>query len=283
MVALALVAWLLTKLGDTRSITLATSGSSTTRRTHPAIVAAIAGIYVVIICTPLVHVVSRSIIVRDNVTWAGWRQVFTGDFGGMVMQSLEYAIVASILTLVIGYGVAHSIVHRKMRTLESLSAATLTVSSVTLGLAIIVTFNDPPLDLRSWWLITPIAHTLVALPIVVRTITPVVAAIPPGLSHAAATLGAAPGRSWWTVQWPLVRGGALASLAMSFAVSVGEFGATSFLTRRASETMPVAIARLLGRPGDVNQLGAYAMATILIVICAMAVALLERSKVTGSR
>ena len=282
MVALAIVAWLLTQLGGGRSVALATSGSAMSHRTHPAIVTALAGIYAVIICAPLAHVFSRSVIVRGNTSWAGWRQVLTGDFGSMVMQSLEYAIVASVLTLVVGYGVAHSIVHRNMRVLESVSAATLTVSSVTLGLAIIVTFDNPPLDLRSWWLITPIAHALVALPIVVRTITPVVAAIPPGLAHAAATLGATPGRSWLTVHWPLMRGGALAALAMSFAVSVGEFGATSFLTRRASETMPVAIARLLGRPGDVNQLGAYAMASILIIICATAVALLDRRRAIGA-
>ena len=283
MIVLALVASILGRLGGSRSIALAASTSPEAHRNHHALVSAIAVFYAVIICAPLAHVFSRSVIVRGNTSWAGWRQVFDGDFGGMVMQSLEYAAVSSMLTLVVGYGVAHSIVHRRMRVLESFSAATLTVSSVTLGLAIIITFDDPPLDLRSWWLITPIAHTLVALPIVVRTITPVMSAIPPGLTHAAATLGAAPGRAWATVQWPLVRGGALAALAMSFAVSVGEFGATSFLTRRASETMPVAITRLLGRPGDVNQLGAYAMASILIVICAMAVATVERSRVTGLR
>ena len=84
------------------------------------------------------------------------------------------------------------VVSLKQRLLESLTASTLTVSSVTLGLALIITFDTPPLDLRSWWLITPIAHVLVALPIAVRTITPVVASIPAGLSHAAATLGASP-------------------------------------------------------------------------------------------
>ena len=70
---------------------------------------------------------------------------------------------------------------------------------------------------------------------------------------------------------------------MSFAVSVGEFGATSFLTRRSSETMPVAIDRLLGRPGDLNQLGAYAMASLLIVVCIGAVALLDRGRIGEQR
>ena len=283
MVALALVAWLLVKLGGPRTSPMVADWATTSRRTRPVLVAATSITYAILVSVPLAFVFSRSFIVRNTMSWSGWRQVLAGDFGAMVLQSLEYAVVASAITLAVGYGVAHSIVHRRMHILESASAATLTVSSVTLGLAIIVTFDNPPLDLRSWWLITPVAHALVALPIVVRTITPVVAAVPLGLAHAAATLGASPLRSWLNVQWPLVRGGALAALAMSFAVSVGEFGATSFLTRRESETMPVAIARLLGRPGDANQLGAYAMASILIIVCAVAVAMMERSRVEASR
>lgn len=55
-------------------------------------------------------------------------------------------------------------------------------------------------------------------------------------------------------------------VAFSFAVSLGEFGATSFLTRRASETLPITIARLLGRTGDVLQAQAYALSAILFVV-----------------
>ena len=57
----------------------------------------------------------------------------------------------------------------------------------------------------------------------------------------------------------------------AFAVSIGEFGATSFLTRRGNETLPIAIDRLLGRTGDVLQAQAYALATILAVATLLAV------------
>lgn len=280
MIFLALMALAISRLGGSRQFAL---GHVTPRRLVHPLVAPLASVYVIAFMAPLVVVFMRSIVVEGSLSWSGWEQVFTGQFGNAVLQSLEYAVAAALLTVVIGYGVAHTIVHRRLRILETASATTLTVSSVTLGLALIVTFDTPPFDLRSWWLITPIAHSLVALPIVVRTITPAVAAVPPGLGHAAATLGASPVRSWWGVQWPLVRPAVLAAAAMSFAVSVGEFGATSFLTRRSSETMPVAIDRLLGRPGDVNQLGAYAMASLLIVVCIGAVALLDRGRVGDQR
>jgi len=280
MVFLAIAALVIARLGGSRQFTLV--HVATHRRVHPLVVP-LAGVYAIAVMAPLVVVFMRSFIVDGSVSWSGWEQVFSGRFGRSVLQSLEFALAAALLTVVVGYGVAHTIVHRRLRILETVSATTLTVSSVTLGLALIVTFDTPPFDLRAWWLITPIAHSLVALPIVVRTITPVVATIPRGLGHAAATLGATPARSWFSVQWPLTRPAVLAAAAMSFAVSVGEFGATSFLTRRSSETMPVAIDRLLGRPGDVNQLGAHAMSSLLIVVCLGAVALLDRRGIGDQR
>jgi len=273
MVFLVAVGLVITRLAGSRKFSL---GNSTPTPDSSGRVGVIATIYAALFTLPLIVVFFRSFNVNGTTSWSGWRQVFTGEFGGTVLQSLEYAVVAALITVVVGYGVAHTVVQRNMRLLESTAATTLTVSSVTLGLALIVTFDTPPFDLRSWWLITPVAHTLVALPIVVRTITPVLAAIPVGLSHVAATLGASPIRSWFDVQFPLAKPAVLAAAAMSFAVSVGEFGATSFLTRRSAETMPVAIHRLLGRPGDLNQLGAYAMSSILIVVCIVAVALLDR-------
>lgn len=274
---LAAVAITLGRYG--RGVSLGFGEASSRGHITLAIPVLVGGGYLALICAPIVVVVYRSFFVRGNLSWAGWDQVVTGQFGAAVSQSLQYAVVASLLTVGVAYGVAHSVVHGRLRFLETASAATLTVSSVTLGLAIIVTFDRPPFDLRSWWLITPIAHTLVALPIAVRAMVPVIEAVPAGLTHAAASLGAPPLRNWVTVQWPLVRHGVLTATAMSFAVSIGEFGATSFLTRRANETMPVAIERLLGRPGDINQLGAHAMASILIFVCVCAVATLERSRV----
>ncbi len=280
MAFLVVVGLVIARLGGYRSISIAHSLPASTSSGRVGVMATI---YAAVFALPLLVVFFRSFNVNGTTSWTGWHQVFIGEFASAVMQSLEYAFVATAITVVIGFGVAHSTVHRRIRVLESTSATTLTVSSVTLGLALIVTFDTPPFDLRSWWLITPIAHALVALPIVIRTITPVLAAIPEGLSHAAATLGASPFCSWLGVQLPLARPAVLAAAAMSFAVSIGEFGATSFLTRRSAETMPVAIHRLLGRPGDLNQLGAYAMSSILIVVCIVAVALLDRRSIGDPR
>ena len=71
-----------------------------------------------------------------------------------------------------------------------------------------------------------------------------------------------------------------AAAGLAAAISLGEFGATSFLSRSGTPTMPIAIDQLLGRAGTVLQAQGYALATILAVTTVVVVVLLD---VTGDR
>jgi thiamine transport system permease protein len=124
-------------------------------------------------------------------------------------------------------------------------------SAVTIGFGFIVALGEP-VDLRaSFWLI-PIAHALVAIPFVVRTTVPTLRSIPAETREAARVLGASPGRVWREIDLPIVARAALVGAAFAFVISLGEFGATSF------------IVRLLSRPGA----GSFAMSLALAVILA---------------
>ena len=63
--------------------------------------------------------------------------------------------------------------------------------------------------------------------------------------------------------------------AFAFAVALGEFGATSFMARPETPTLPVVIGRLIARPGSVNAGMALAAAVILAVLCALSVFLVD--------
>jgi ABC-type Fe3+ transport system permease subunit len=77
------------------------------------------------------------------------------------------------------------------------------------------------------------------------------------------------------VHLPLLARPLAAASALSVAVSIGEFGATSLLGRRSGETLPVLIQRSLSRPGDVVQARAWALATLLVAVGAAAVAVAD--------
>ena len=136
------------------------------------------------------------------------------------------------------------------------------------------------LDLRGSPLLIPIAQAVVAVPLVVRTVLPVLRAIDTRLHEAAAVLGASPGRVLAFVDWPIAARSLGLALGLAFAVSLGEFGATSFLARPERPTLPVVIFRLIGRPGQQNFGMALAASVILALMTATVMALAERLRAT---
>jgi thiamine transport system permease protein len=57
---------------------------------------------------------------------------------------------------------------------------------------------------------------------------------------------------------------------------LGEFGATVFLARSSRPTVPVAIERLMSRPGGAGYGQAMALSCVLVLLCAAVVVLLDR-------
>jgi thiamine transport system permease protein len=71
----------------------------------------------------------------------------------------------------------------------------------------------------------------------------------------------------------------LVAAAFAFAISMGEFGATALGARPEFPTMPVVIYRFLGLPGALNYGQALAMSTLLMLVCAVGIVLIERVRV----
>jgi thiamine transport system permease protein len=193
-------------------------------------------------------------------------------------NSLTYGAAAVVISLGLGFPAAYALSRRSKggRWLDPLLMLPLGTSAVTLGLGFVIAFNGPPLDVRSFPLLIPIAHSLVALPFVVRTLQPAITAIPPELRYAAGVLGASPGRVWLEIDLPILTRAALVSAIFAFTISLGEFGATSLLARPGYPTLPVAIFQFLSQPGALNYGQAMAMATILMAVCAVSIFLLEK-------
>ncbi len=198
-----------------------------------------------------------------------------------VKNSLTYAGATVALSLLLGFPAAWALARpgRLERLLDPLLMLPLGASAVTLGLGYILTFGRLT---ASRWLL-PLAHTTIALPFVIRQLTPALAAIPQRLREAAAVLGAAPWQVWRTVDWPILARATLSAAVFAFTLSLGEFGATALLSRPEYPTIPMAVYRFLSQPGGLNYGQAMAMATLLMVITAAGIALLERLRLPGQK
>ena len=142
----------------------------------------------------------------------------------------------------------------------------LATSAVTIGFGLLIAFDTDPVDWRGAPFMLPLGHALVATPFVVRLLLPVLRSIDPQLRNAAATLGASPLRAWVDVDLRFLRRPLVTATGFAAAISLGEFGATSFLTRQGRETLPIAIEQLLNRPGALLHAQGYVLAAILAVL-----------------
>ncbi|MEU3709430.1 ABC transporter permease [Streptomyces catenulae] len=251
-------------------------------------------VVLVLLVAPLVVLVVRSFAGPD-----GYGTVFYATLGSAasadstfavapldaLWNSLAYGAAATAIALVIG-GLAAAALTRRggrlVRGFDALLMLPLGVSAVTVGFGFLITLDKPPLDLRSSWWLVPLAQALVGVPFVVRTMLPVLRAVDGRLREAAAVLGASPWRVWREVDLPMVRRALLIAAGFAFAVSLGEFGATVFIARPDHPTLPVAVARLLGRAGELNYGQAMALSTLLMVVCAGALLALERLRTDHS-
>lgn len=195
-------------------------------------------------------------------------------------NSLGYAALTVVLSLVLGFPAAATLARpgRLERLLDPLLMLPLGASAVTLGLGFIISFGRL---LASPWMV-PLAHTVIALPFVIRTLQPALASIPERLRQAAATLGAPPRRVWREVDWPIVRRAALSAAVFAFTVSLGEFGATALVSRPDYPTLPMAIYRFLSQPGGLNYGQAMAMATILMIVTGAGILAIEKLRLPGT-
>lgn len=192
-------------------------------------------------------------------------------------NSLRFATAAAVVALVIGTMASAALAYTSRRVSSAFDVFVmlpLGTSAVTIGFGFLIAL-DWPIDLRASLILIPIAHALVAIPFVVRSTTPTLGSVQQSLRDAAATLGATPWRTWWTVEFPLVLRALLVGGAFAFAISMGEFGATAFIARPEAPTIPIAIFRLLGRPGGAPFGAAIALSVILMAITAAAILVID--------
>jgi thiamine transport system permease protein len=244
---------------------------------------------VVLVTTPLLALTERALRTGSTYGFDNFRSLIDPDPrlrsallvspATAVRNSLVVALVAALLAVLVG-GLGAAVVVYGRRGLRSLfdlgMMIPLGTSAVTLGFGILVTLDTPPFDLRTSWWIVPIAQSLVGIPFVMRSTIPVLRAIDPRAREAAAVLGASPGRVRLEIDWPVARRALLVGAAFAFAVSLGEFGATSFLVRPDSPTVPVVIFRLLGLPGATRSGQAMALAFVLATLTVASVVVIER-------
>ena len=266
------------------------SPAAAPRRRGPGLVANLA-VMALILGLPVAVLVERSLAagrgggytLRNYTAMAERVNLLPNTALAALGNSLMFAAPAAALALLVG-GAATLVVvragrgssRRVGRAFDIGLTLPLGTSAVTVGLGFLLVLDRPPLDIRTSLLVVPIAHAVVGIPFVVRTLVPMLRTVNPRIREAASVLGASPRRVRREVDLRVAARGVAVGAGFAFAVSLGEFGATSFIPRRPETlTAPLALFRLLGTPGEALRGQAMALAVSLMALTAVAVFVMD--------
>ena len=208
-----------------------------------------------------------------------WEQVTSADALSALKLTLGLAVGATLINTVLGVCVAWAMVRDRFpgqRIINGLVDLPFAVSPVIAGLMVILLFG------RNGWL-TPLADalgikvvfalpgmllatTFISLPFVIREVMPVLSQIGLDQERAAYTMGATEWQAFWHITLPGIRWGLLYGISLTFARSIGEFGAVLVVSGGVSgltETSTLFIFRSLD---DRNYVAAYSTAALLATI-----------------
>ncbi|WP_145145098.1 ABC transporter permease [Roseomonas gilardii] len=222
------------------------------RRNHTAGVAqrAFVLLFIAFMLAPLVVVMGASLEPRellrfppDGLSLRWYRQALQdASFVAAAWHSLVVGVLAALGALLLGVPAAYALARRRSAATPALSglfAAPLLVPELVIGVALlqIAAAMGLPLSLTT----VTVAHVLICLPYVVRTVHAAVQGIEPVVEEAAASLGAGRLRIYLTVILPLVRPALMTSLLFAFLISFDNTVMTMFLGSSRSTTLPIAI------------------------------------------
>ncbi|MBZ9797327.1 ABC transporter permease subunit [Mesorhizobium sp. ES1-4] len=217
-------------------------------------------------------------VLPRGLTTAHYADVARGAAWNSVKASLITGFAASALALVSGTWAALSLrlqgpaLKRLLGLLFFIPSA---VPSVSVGLGLLVAFSHPPLLLNGTIAIVMISHFVLISAFTFGNVSAGLARLSPDFEQVASSLGARPAYRLWHVTLPLLAPYLVAAFGLSFALSMGELGATVMVYPPGWVTLPVSIFSLTDR-GDIFAGAALTM----ILVAATLILLLGLERVT---
>ncbi|MEX3940811.1 ABC transporter permease subunit [Paraburkholderia guartelaensis] len=189
-------------------------------------------------------------ILPSHLTLAHYARVFHTDSADQLRVSVLTGALASAAALVSGTWAALALRGMKgmpKRVLDVVFFVPSAVPSVSIGLGLLVAFSQPPVLLNGTASIVFLAHFLLISAFTYGNVSAGLSRLAPEYGEVAESLGARPFYQLTRVTLPLIAPYLLASFSLSFALSMGELGATLMIYPPGWVTLPVGIFALSDR------------------------------------
>lgn len=231
------------------------------------------GLFLVLIVLPLGTLVSYAPRQRLAVFYD---RLAAPEARSALLLTFQVAAVTTLVNTVVGLGLAVLLVRRRLpgrQTIDALIDIPLSIPTVVIGFALLLLYGPfglagQLLSARGVQLMFSfpgivLGHVFVTFPFAVRSIAVALENLDPNLEDAARTLGARETEVFRHVTLPGIREGLIAGAVLTFARSLGEFGASIMVSGNLlgrTQTAPLYIYSRFNT-GDVE--GAAAIAVVL--------------------
>jgi len=192
--------------------------------------------YILYEVLPIINLAYRSFFdpISHEFTLKALSLIFSLNFKLALINTLYFALLSSVISLILGIISSKSIVALKVASLP------VSVSTVVLGLGLYILYSD----VIPTWILIPIAHSIVALPLVSSSLYVGRTKISKELREYAMLYGIKGPKYYFEVFIPLVIEAFGTALMFSVVISLAEFGATYMLYQSEYETLSILVYRL---------------------------------------
>lgn len=230
--------------------------------------------------------------------WSGVTEALSDpDVSSALQLSATVAVVAVVINLVFGVGIALLLVRKDFpgkRLLSALLDLPLAVSPVVVGLSLMLVYSPSygwfgkPLDGAGIQIVfhqpgMVLATCFVALPLVIREIVPVLGEIGEEQEQAAKSLGASSWQTFWRITLPGIRWAVVYGVVLSLARSLGEFGAVKVVSGNVAGETQTATLLVQSKYQGFEQTTAYAVAFLLAFVSVVCLAIVFILRARGER
>ncbi|CDX33227.1 Binding-protein-dependent transport systems inner membrane component [Mesorhizobium sp. SOD10] len=202
-----------------------------------------------------------------------WYEAFMADpfWKAAFLTSLQVALMTVVASVSLGTAAALALFMSDLRLKPALRLfllSPLVTPVIVLAIGIFMVFSRWKLAGTITGLV--VAHSVLAIPLVIVAVTAALHTIPPNLAMASAGLGAGPVRTFFRIRLPLLKPGVVAGAVFAFITSWDEAVISIFLSSPSHRTLPVLIWSGV-RTGLSPVIAA--VGSILIIITAVGLAL----------
>jgi iron(III) transport system permease protein len=250
-------------------------------RTLQAAAAAYCGLVVLLALVPFFAIVVLSFlefrgpVLHGNFSLANFAYLFGREMRPLG-NTLTFATGAAIGTTLVGVPIGYVVTRYRAGVatlLDVVATLPFAVAGTVLAIGFVISFNSGWLVLTGGPLILVLAYTVRKVPFAVRSASAIVHQIDVSLEEASVSLGRSPLQTFLRIVVPLMLGGILSGVVLTWVTVSSELSATVVLYSGQWRTMTVVMFQALEGGGAGV---ATAAATTLIVVSVVPIALLYR-------